>query len=89
MEWVKIDWVTWNGSLTWNKGRWVKFQNTSIIAVLTLIFFIRTMVLNEKTLKFPKKLRTQHSQKNRWFLFRVNFWVEIRTTVKIRTINSK
>ena len=26
-------------------------------------FFIRTMVLNEKTLKFPKKLRTQHSQK--------------------------
>ena len=52
-------------------------------------FFIRTMVLNEKTLKFPKKLRTQHSQKNRWFLFRVNFWVEIRTTVKIRTTNSK
>ena len=33
-------------------------------------FFIRTMVLNEKTLKFPKKLRTQHSQKiDRWFLF--------------------
>ena len=46
------------------------------------------MVLNEKTLKFPKKLRTQHSQKiDRWFLFRVNFWVEIRTTVKIRTID--
>ena len=26
-------------------------------------FFIRTMVLNEKTLKFPKNLRTQHSPK--------------------------
>ena len=29
----------------------------------TQFFFIRTMVLNEKTLKFPKKIRTQHSKK--------------------------
>ena len=54
----------------------------------TLIFFIRTMVLNKKNLKFFKKIRTQHSKKNRWFLFGVNFWVETRTTVKIRTIIS-
>ena len=57
-------------------------------AVTIHSFFIRTMVLNEKT-QISKKIRTQHSQKNGWFLFRVNFWVEIRTTVKIRTINSK
>ena len=46
------------------------------------------MVLNEKSLRFPET-KELNTLKNRWFLFWVSIRVEIRTTVKIRTINSK
>ena len=45
------------------------------------------MVLNEKNQIF-KKIKNQALSKNRWSLFPVNFWVDIRTTLKIRTVNS-
>ena len=53
-------------------------------SVYTHFYF---MAQNENTVK--QKDKSQNSQKNRWFFSRVTFWVIIRTTVKIRTINSK